>query len=207
MRPEMVARASRRVGAVACLLAGTAALCGQGTLNYLQTGSGQPLASLSQTLQLTGLSSPEILFSFGFVTQETVQPNTILSSLTVTVENPATSASAVLVTIDAGGPVWAPVSPGNLALTDSQILRQGIPPPSAQPVLGLGSAYSVAFALPASLAGPSVQVTFDLFDDQSGLKSIGWYSGLELGATPEPQTWALVALGAAMLGVAKRRAR
>jgi hypothetical protein len=207
MWPETVARAFRRVGVVACLLAGTTALCGQNTLNYLQTGSGQPLASLSQTLPVNGLASPELVFNFGFVTQEVVQPGTLLSSFTVTVENPATAASAVLVTIDAGGPVWAPVSPGNLTLSDSQILRQGILPPTTPPVQGQGSAYSVVFPLPASLVGSTLQVSFDLFDDQSGKSSIGWYSGLALASTPEPGTWALLLLGAGLLVLGRRRGR
>jgi len=179
---------------------------GQGSLNFVQTGGGKPVVSLEQTLTVAGLASPEILFNFGFVTQETVVPNTLLDSFTVTVENPANSASAVLLTIDAGGPVWAPASPGNLTISDSQILRQGIPPPGVQPVLGRGVAFSVVFPLPPLLSGPTLNVTFDLFDNQNNLMSLGWYDGLQT-SIPEPQVWELVALGVAMLATMQRRGR
>jgi hypothetical protein len=181
-------------------------LRGQGTLNFVQTGGGQPVVSLDETLPVAGISSPELLLNFGFVTQEVVVPGTLLDSFTVTVQNPATSTSAVLATIDAGGPVWAPVSPGNLTLSDSQILRQGILPPSVQPVLGRGVAFSVAVPLPSALIGPTLNVNFTLFDNQNSLMSLGWYDGLEVGSSvPEPQTWGLLVLGVTMLAMLRGR--
>jgi hypothetical protein len=181
-------------------------LRGQGTLNLVQTGGGQPVVSRQETLLVGGITSPELLFNFGFVTQEVVVPNTLLDSFTVTVQNPATSTSAVLVTIDAGGPVWAPSSPGNLTLSDSEILRQGIPPPSLPPVLGRGVAFSVAVPLPSVLIGPTLNVSFDLFDNQNSLMSLGWYDGLEVASSvPEPQIWELLALGVTLLAILRRR--
>jgi hypothetical protein len=188
-------------------LAGSVALRGQGTLNFVQTGGGQPVVSLQETLLVGGLTSPELLFNFGFVTQEVVVPGTLLDSFTVTIQNPATSTSAVLATIDAGGPVWAPVSPGNLTLSDSQIQRQAIPPPSLQPVLGRGVAFSVTVPLPAVLIGPTLNVTFDLFDNQNSLTSVGWYDNLQTVSVPEPQIWELLVLGVSMLAILQRRCR
>ncbi len=182
-------------------------LRGQGTLNFVQTGGGQPVVTLQETLLLGGLTSPEVLFDFGFVTDEVVVPGTLLDSFTVTVQNPAASASAVLVTLDPGGPVWAPVSPGNLALSDSQVLRQGIAPPSPQPVLGQGVAYSVAFPLPSALLGPTLNVTFDLFDNQAGFMSLGWYDNLRVVSVPEPQIWELLVLGLSTTAILLRRRR
>ncbi len=66
-------------------------LCGQGTFHFAQTGGGQPVVSLQETLLVGGITSPELLFDVGVVTDEVVVPNTLLDSFTVTIGNPATS--------------------------------------------------------------------------------------------------------------------
>ena len=137
---------------------------GQGNVTVLQTGGGEPLVSDQLQLSTDGLASPMILFDFGFVTDETVTPNTFLDSLTVTLQN-ASLDTAVLATIDASGVDWAPASPGALSISDSEIQRQPITPPSLTPILGNGVAFSVQMAIPAAFTGSSVTVYFDLFDN------------------------------------------
>jgi hypothetical protein len=179
-------------------------LKGQGTFNFVQTGAGQSLLSLQESLPVGTTNGPTLLFNFGFVTDEVNKPQTLLDSFTVTVQNPATSISAVLVTIDAAGAVWAPVSPGNLALTNSQFQHQVIPPPSLQPVLGRGVAFSFEMPLPPQLIGPTLNVYFDLFDNQNGVTSLGWYNNLQVVVVPEPEMWALLGLGLGLLTIMRK---
>ena len=87
---------------VFCLVVGTAR--GQGNFTALQTGGGQPLVSDVQVLQIGGISSPELLFEFGFLTDEAVVPGAFLDSFTVTIQD-AAATTAVLATIDASGTV------------------------------------------------------------------------------------------------------
>ena len=90
----------------------------------------------------------------------------------------------------------------------TSVQRQAIPPPSVQPVLGLGVAYSVAFPLPSVLVGPTLNVNFALFDNQNSLMSLGWYDGLEVASSvPEPQVWELLVLGVSLLAILQRRGR
>ncbi|MGH7972327.1 MAG: hypothetical protein ACREIC_26750, partial [Limisphaerales bacterium] len=152
------------------------------------------LVTSQQTVSLAGVSSPEVVFSFGFITGETPGPGTFLDSFTVSFQSPALSTVAVLVTVDGSGPLWLPSTTGGLVLGDSQIQRQIITPPADAPVFGGGTAYQVGVLLPVALLGPTLNVTFDLFDNQNGINSLGWYQGLQVVSVPEPRTGVLVGL-------------
>ncbi len=173
----------------------------------LQTGGGQPLVSDQQTLTLSGVSAPEVVFSFGFITAEVPSPGAFLDSFTVSFGSPALSTVAVLATLDASGPVWLPNTPGGLVLPDGQVLRQAITPPSVSPILGQGVAYTVTVPLPAQLLGPTLNVTFDLFDNQNGINSLAWYGGLQVVSVPEPQAGVLVLAGLLIAGGKRWRTR
>jgi hypothetical protein len=68
-------------------------------------------------------------------------------------------------------------------------------------------AYSVAFPLPSALIGPTLNVTFDLFDNQAGFMSLGWYDNLQVVSVPEPQIWELLVLGLSTSAILLRRRR
>ena len=202
----MILRANRLVVAQALgWLASVSVVLGQGSFTSLRTGGGASLVSMQQVLSSTGLNSPILLLDFGFVTDETVVPGVFLDSFTVSMQGASSNQAAVLVTADASGVLWAPPLPGAVPLQNSQILRQAIPPPSLQPVLGRGVAFAVQVPVPAQLTGPALTVVFDLFDNQNGIASLGWYSNLQLASVPEPEVWALFGLGFALTIWSRRR--
>lgn len=178
----------------------------QGTFVYLQTGGGQPLVSQQEVLDTTGIPAPELEFDFGFLTDEIPSPGNFLDSFTVSIGDDAGDV-ATLLTIDASGVTWAPVSPGGVPVEDSQIIRSAITPPSQDPVNGRGTAYSVTVPVPQQLSGTNVTVFLDLFDNQDDVMSAGWSANLRMTNTPEPQLAALVAVGVAMFAIARKARR
>ena len=196
-----------RVAVVVCLLFfPTALLRAQGTVDYvvLPTGGGQPLVSDQQLLQLMGVPSPTLYFDFGFFTEETQTPNDFLDSFTVTIQD-ATNLTAVLVTVDASGTVWAPATPGGVVLSEADVARAAISPPSLQPVFLPGVAFSVSVRLPVQFAGPTLTVYFDLFDNLNEKMSTGWYRNPRIGSIPEPHPGWLWALGLGLFWVTRRK--
>jgi hypothetical protein len=196
-----------RVVVVVCLLfLPSTLLRAQGTLDYvvLPTGGGQPLVSDQLLLQMAGVATPTLFFDFGFFTEETLIPNDFLDSFTVTVQDDA-NVTAVLVTVDASGTVWTPVTPGGVLLFDGDIQRTVISPPSLQPVFLPGVAFSVAMRLPVQFAGPTVTVYFDLFDNLNEKMSTGWYRNPRIGPIPEPHPGWICALGLGLFWVTRRR--
>lgn len=193
------------VAALLCFLP-AAFLRAQGTLDYvvLQTGSGQPLVSAEQVLQTGGVSNPALFLDFGFYSEETLTPAVFLDSFTITMQDHA-MATAVIVTVDASGVLWAPFSPGAVILSDSDMDWTIIVPPSLQPILGRGIGFSLRVSLPAQFAGPTVKVYFDLFDNLDETMSLGWYRNPHIAPVPEPQSGWLCALGLGVLLIFRKR--
>lgn len=179
----------------------------QGTITVLQTGGGHPLVSQQESVSLAGITAPVILFDFGFVTDEVPVPNTFLDAFTVTFQGASPNQTAVLATADASGILWAPASPGGLVVTDSQIQRQATQPPSLQPILGRGVAFSVQVSVPAGFTGPTLTVDFDLFDNLNQAMSAGWYTTPLAVSVPEPQAWMLFGPGLFVLAMKRRQKR
>jgi hypothetical protein len=167
----------------------------QGTFEVLNTGSGTPLVSVSRPLFVAAnLVEPRLQFDFGFATDEIFIPSTFLDSFTVTIQNPDQSLTAVYLTADASGTVLAPVTPGTLPIDAATINTSAINYPSLQPVLAHQRAFLVSAAIPSQFVGGSINVFFDLFDNQDLKASQGWFSNLQIVSVPEPQTWTLVLL-------------
>jgi hypothetical protein len=179
----------------------------QGTFRSVSTGAGQPLATLQASLSLVGAVNPVIAFDFGFVTREVQAPGAFLDSFTVSVQDGSSSLLAVLATLDASGAVWAPTTPGTLPVTEAQIVRWAMNPPSQPPVGGQGMAFSVTLPVPQQFTGQSLDVYFDLFDNLDPLLSVGWYDHLRIVSVPEPQSCAVLGLGVGLglLTVASNR--
>ncbi len=178
----------------------------QGTLNFtvLQTGGGTPLVSGQQTLPFDGSAGQQLMFNFGFFTTESPAPGTILDSFTVTLQD-ASSDTAVLGVIDASGTVWGPPSVGGIVLSDSDIARMAVMPPSDSPILGRGVGYSVVVSIPKQIEGPQLTVYFDLFDNQDTNMSTAWFTPPVIFSVPEPGITSLFTL--ALLGAIIRRKR
>ena len=189
------------------LISGALPAGAQGTLTVLQTGGGQPLVSDQQVLQLNGIVQPLILFDFGFVTDQTPAPGVFLDSFTVSFEDAASNV-AVVATADASGVAWAPTSPGAVPLTDAQIQRQTILPPSQSPVLGQGVAYAVQVPVPSAFMGSSLTVYFDLFDNlDPTTRALGWFQNLQVVPVPEPPAGLLMGLGVVLMAIKRRFGR
>jgi hypothetical protein len=164
-------------------------LLGQGasldtnSITVLQTGSGQPLSTFSQTISASGAgTSPMLHFSFGFSTDETSAPSTFLDSASLTLQN-AQNDSAIFFTVDLNGVNWAPATPGNIQLNPAGWTLTPITFPGLLPNQQTKFAYEVTAPLPAAFLGQELNFHFDLFDNQNALGSMAWITPI---AVPEP---------------------
>jgi len=175
----------------------------QGTFNgtVLRTGSGQPLVSAVLPLPPFGSNPSSLEFRFGFATDEVFGPGKIFDSFTITLQDDARRSTLVVLTADAGGVVWAPVTPGGLSLDPASITRATIPFPSLQPVLANQVAYLVTLPVPAQFDGLSAKVHLDLFDNLDPARSLGF---AELAVTPEPACWELLLVCAGLIWLFQR---
>ncbi|HSH17469.1 MAG TPA: PEP-CTERM sorting domain-containing protein, partial [Verrucomicrobiae bacterium] len=146
---------------------------------------------------------PGLRLRFGFGTDEGLGPGGFGDSFTLTLQDDGGTLTLVLVTMDAGGPVWAPPTPGTTPVAPESLAWSAIAYPSLTPVLAHRWAYELAVALPQSAVGRPLTLYFDLFNNQDGLASQGWFG--EVVLVPEPGVWALALLGALMLWWRRRR--
>jgi hypothetical protein len=179
---------------------------GQGTVVFHNTGGGQPLITETRSLIVAaGLQQPRLNFAFGFATDEVQTPGSFLDSFSVTVQDINRVFTAVYVTADASGTVWAPLTPGTIVIDPASIAAVPISYPNLQPVLSDRRAYQVSAAIPPQFVGSSINVFFDLFDNLDATLSQGWFSGLSVGSVPEPQAWTLGLLALLISWGLKRR--
>lgn len=84
----------------------------------MRTGSGSVVltATVPFTSSAEGASNPSLNLQFGFATEEQPQPGVFADSLSIWIAGPG--GIAYLVTADASGPSWAPVSPGTLPVAE-----------------------------------------------------------------------------------------
>jgi hypothetical protein len=193
----------RRCGAVLLILglAGGRAPA-QGTPFVMNTGTGQVLQSQMSSVGTAQSTTPaDFSFSFGFATGQVPQPGVLADSFTVTLQSLNQQITAVYATIDASGLVVAPPSPGALTLNAATIQVAPIPYPALLPVVAGNSwAYQVNALVPAQFGNGPYTVYFDLFDNQNGIPSQGWFdvNGI-VAPVPEPSTLALLAGGGLLL--------
>jgi hypothetical protein len=175
----------------------------QGVPVLLNTSSSEPLSTESRLIRFSSeVLNPVLQMKAGFATEEAFGPGMIFDSFTISLKSDETVAR-VIATFDASGVVFAPPSSGSQASTDADsIAREPIPYPLLSPILNHQSAFSLEIALDPSLAGKSLELYFDLFSNQEGGRSQGWFADVVL--VPEPH---LVCIGvmAGMMLVAFRR--
>jgi hypothetical protein len=192
----------RRCGAVLLILGLTGGRApAQGTPFVMNTGGGQVLESQMRMVG-TGLSTAPVdfQFSFGFATGQIPQPGVLSDSFTVTLQSLDQKIAAVYATIDAGGLVVAPPSPGAVTLNPATIQVAPIPYPALLPVVaGNAWAYQVNALIPAQFGTGPYTLYFDLFDNQNGVPSQGWFNVNGIAPVPEPSTLALLAGGGLLI--------
>lgn len=171
----------------------------------LQTGSGVPLQTKQEVLSLAGVTAPAVRFDFGFATDEVPTPGVLLDSFTVSLQGGNSNQTAVVVTADASGVLWAPPAPGAVPLADSVIQRLAITPPSLQPIDSRGVAFAVQVPVPSQFTGTGFEVDFDLFDNLNATMSLGWYTPPQVVSAPEASSWSLLSGGLLVLAANRRR--
>jgi hypothetical protein len=184
------------------------ALFAQGnfTPTVLFTGGGPPLITESRTFQtLSNAGALRLSLEVGFSTEEMLQPGSFADSFSLTLRPASSSLSPILFfTMDAGGVVWAPPTPGTLLIDPASILRTSISFPALNPDLPNRISFHVDAPIPDAYRGESLTLHFDLFDNANASRSLGWFS--EPAIVPEPSVVTLF-LMAALLGWCARRFR
>ena len=179
---------------------------GQGHLNpvLLETGGGQPLVSVSLPVPAFPDSTLAPLeFRFAFGTDEVFSPGSIFDSFTITLQDDAKTLTLLLLTADASGVIWAPATPGAIALDPDSIARSAANYPSGQPVFVRQASFQVTVPVPSQYQGRSATLFLDLFDNQNSIPSQGYF---HLVNVPEPASWA-TGLGGALCWLVLRRRR
>lgn len=169
---------------------------GQGTFSPVvyNTTAGQSLISGQSAFSFDGsVSNPLLELKFGFATDEVLRPGIFGDSFTLTIQDDLAFLTMVLVTADPSGVVWAPPTPGATLLAESSIQRMPIDYPSLTPSLNYQWAYDIKVALPQEAVGQPLTLYFDLFNNDNGIASQGWFA--DLNVVPEPATWGLLLAG------------
>jgi hypothetical protein len=162
--------------------------------SILTTGGSTALVTASETLSIDPLlSHPTLALDIGFTTDEAIQPGQFFDSFSVTLYDIATGLTAIFLTADASGVHWAPPTDGAILLDKESILRQEILPPASMPALERTFAYEVQAPIPPEFIGLNPLLRFDLFDNQNGEPSAGWYSSVAVVPEPEP-LWVAILL-------------
>lgn len=169
----------------------------------LETGSGAELVTVERRVLLPKVERPLIYFDLGFATEEQLFPQSFYDSLSVSLRNADGGTYSFLLTADISGVTWAPTTPGGFQLNQDGIVRERIDFPVSGIDLPNQFAYRVGFAVPDPFMGESLDVIFDLFDNQNAFRSVGYVS--DLTVIPEPRTWVIFVFGLAALGIVYRK--
>ncbi len=178
------------------LFCGGAAAQGQSSPTVLRTGNG-PVTETYPLLFPGSVDNLRLQFNFGFGTDETPQGGQLLDSFTVTLQDSRMESTAIYLTIDASGVLWAPPTPGTIGMDPNSISHSPIPFGNVQPSHSSETAYFVDAPIPSQFAGTAATLYFDLFDNGNSSSSLGWFS--DVAVVPEPSTAVLGGIGAAIL--------
>ena len=166
---------------------------GQGTASgyrVVETGGGQALTEVTENVLFgTATDRPVLRFDFGFSTDEVPTPGSFLDAFTITLQNEQKTATAILVTVDPGGAVWAPPTPGTLALAPNAFEVYPLPAPLDIPLKTYSVGYSVTVNVPAEFYASACVLSFDLFDNQNATASLAWAG--KIAIVPEPAPWSI----------------
>ena len=169
---------------------------GQGTIRFVESG-GQAFVTATEHVFLpANVTSPMLTFEVGFTTDEGAVPNQTLDALTVSLQSPVTRQTAILMTADAAGTAWLPPPNGNLKLDPTALIFREVVFASVRK-LANAKAYQVNVSIPSELGGESVDLLFDLFDNQDLPQSFGYFTAVTV--VPEPSIGMMVALGGSLL--------
>lgn len=185
------------LGAIQPRLPAENAVTVEGPYTVFRTGTNAVLNSFSLDLAAPdGFSRLE--FAFGFATDEPDLAGTFFDSFSVTLQNEAQSATALVLTADRTGVQWAPTNSGGV--DPGQISAAQTNFPGLSPSLNLQFAFTVAILLPEILTGGMLKIFFDFFDNRNSFSSLAFFSGVELSAGTTPATAVAVESAASVGG-------
>lgn len=157
----------------------------------LETGGGVVLTSSVQAFDVDSLQPlHQLRFAFGFATEEEAGPERFFDSVTVTLQALDGATTAVYLTVDRNGPVWAPVTPGAAALNPADLTTTVLDYQDTSQPWTYQVAYRVLAPIPAQFEGGRVNLYLDLFDNGDSSRSLAWISEV-----PEPGCGVLGLLG------------
>jgi hypothetical protein len=167
----------------ACIAQAQTGITNEPPYTVFRTGSGQTLQSLGLPIQTPVASaSPTLTFEFGFATAETEAAGTFFDSFSLTLQTTNLTTTALVLTADRTGVVWAPPTPGALPISSEDIERDAVTFPNLSPTLPLRFAYFVTFVIPDAFAGMALNILFDLFDNLNASSSLAYISNLHVDA-------------------------
>ena len=156
-----------------------------GPLTVFRTGSGAPLLTLELDLGIPDLErEPRLEFTFGFATDEPELSGTFFDSFSVTLERADRQATALLLTSDRTGVLWAPLNPGGLVLPEEDLSVADVQFADLSPAFEFKWAYSVSYTLPPEFTGGSTRLFLDLFDNHNALASMAYVRDVRVTALP-----------------------
>lgn len=170
----------------------------QEELLVLNTDGTTPLISEVRILDYNpSFLEPILEFSFGFSTEEEIQPDVFLDSFTVTLQDGSGGLTAVYLTADRGGTVWAPPSEETIPLNPALISREAISFPGNVSPFAYQDAYRVRAPIPSGIMTEQVGLHMDLFDNGDGRQSLAWIESVTV--VPEPAFLSLILLGLVLI--------
>jgi hypothetical protein len=166
-------------------------------LSVVRTGTGSPLVTESQTIFVPASDNGAwIRLAVGFATDETVAPNTVFDSATLTLQYGSATPTAIIFTADCNGWFWSP-SGGTIAIAPNSIDRSSILFPDLTPTYAQQTAWLLTVPVPFSMTGQTLNLHLDLFDNQNSFGSLAWMGPATV--IPEPSIFALSAIVAAFV--------
>lgn len=149
----------------------------------LTTSEAEALTTFEVSLDLSPTKPQFMTLEFGFGTDEAANLEGFFDSFSMTLQKRDQPQTALIFTVDRTGIQLAPNNPGGLALSSSRWALAPIPTASLLADYDYRVAYQLSFAVPAGLGGAN-SLFFDLFSNQNGVSSAGYFRNLQLYEPP-----------------------
>ena len=149
----------------------------------LTTSEVEALTTFEVKLDLSPAQPQIMTLEFGFGTDEPANLEGFFDSFSMTLQKRDQTQTALFFTVDRTGIQLAPNNPGGLTLSSSRWLLAPIPTSSLLGDYDYRVAYQLSFAVPSQLSGADT-LFFDLFSNQNGVASAGYFRNVQLYPPP-----------------------
>ena len=149
----------------------------------LTASEADALTTFQVRLDLSPTRTQELTLDFGFGSNEAIDSQGFLDSFSMTLQKRDGSATALFFTMDRTGLQLAPANAGGVRLQPSSWRLNAIPAPSLLGGFDFRISYELTLAVPAAL-GTGDTLFFDLFSNQDGVASAGYFQNLTISPPP-----------------------